>query len=139
VSATKHLLPPWQPGRSANPGGRPRIPDNLRGILSLSQTEVCKLISRYARMSKDEIFVAITDPKTSVLEMSIAAVFIKAIDKSDFTALAFLLDRAIGRAPTLVETDEDIAARKELQELSDSELIRLAEENLPKLKAIESK
>lgn len=134
INAARNLVS-WKPGQSGNPSGRPKIPEALRGIHSLTQPEVCKIISKYARMEKAELIGASENPKTSALELCIASIFVACIKTGDYTKLSFLLDRAIGKVPVIEETDEDKAARQEIQSLSNDELIRLVTEKLPELTA----
>jgi hypothetical protein len=84
-------------------------------------------------MTKDELEVAKESPSTSVIELTIAAIFAKSIETGDYTRLSFLLDRAIGKVPVLQETDDETAARDEIRSLSDQELIRLVSEKIPQL------
>lgn len=127
-------LTPWKPGQSGNPGGNPKLPDALRAIKSLSVKEVNKLISKYARLSMVQLKAAQEDKKVSVIELCIAAIFARCMEYGDYTRLNFLLERAIGKVPIAVEDDEDRAARKDIEELSDQELLRLAKEKIPELK-----
>jgi hypothetical protein len=126
MTAAKNLKP-WQPGQSGNPGGRPKLPEVLRGIASLSQSEVCKLVSKYARMTRDELQQAIQAPSTPVLEMAIASIFAQSIKQGDYTRLSFLLDRAIGKVREVSPDDESADARTELRVLSTEELLRLVQ------------
>lgn len=122
----------WKPGQCGNPGGRPRVPDGLRHIASLSQAEVCKIVSKYARMTRDELQTALTDAKTPMLEITVASIFAQSAKRGDYTRLAFLLDRSIGKTPVAKE-DEDTAMRNDLKALSNEELIKFAREVLPQL------
>lgn len=135
----EHLKPyHFKPGVSGNPSGRPILPDELRAIRSLNQVEACKLISKYARMTKDELLKAVDDESTPVIELSIASIFSKCVENGDYTRLSFLLDRAIGKVPSIAESDEETLARAEIQSLSDQELLRLITEKLPELTSIKS-
>lgn len=125
-------LKPWNPGQSGNPSGRVKIPEELRLIKSLSSLEVNKLISKYGRMNLAALLAADTDPETTVIDLSIIAVFKKAFEKQDYTALSFLLERSIGKVPLAPEeTDEEKAARDEISNLTDIELARIVAEKLP--------
>lgn len=124
-------LKPWKPGQSGNPAGKVKLPEELRAIHALSQIEVCKLVSKYARMTLVQLAAASIDENTSVIELTIAAIFSKSIQQGDFTRLAFLLDRSIGRVPTTLELSDDLS---QLQELTTKEILRLIQE---KTKAID--
>lgn len=126
-------LRPWQKGQSGNPGGRPRLPEELRAIKSLTHTEVCKLVSKYGRMKPDDLEACIAARQIPMVEMAIARIFEESAKKGDFMRLAFLMDRAVGKAPVAEIGDEDAEAMKEISELSDQELLRLVKEKLPSL------
>lgn len=126
-----HNLRPWQPGQSGNPSGRPKIPEHLRSIASLSQGEVCKLVSKYARMTRDELQQAIQAPSTPVLEMAIASIFAQSIKQGDYTRLAFLLDRAIGKVPQVILSDEQ-EQKAALSELPRADLLQIIKSELEK-------
>lgn len=111
----------------------PRIPDHLRGIASLTQLEVVKVVSKYARMTRTELQVAATSPDTPMLEVAIASVFAQSAKTGDYQRLAFLLDRAVGKVPVAQETDEEVQARRELQNMTTGEILQLVKERIPLL------
>lgn len=73
------------------------------------------------------------NPETPAIEAHVASIFMHGIKHGDHLRLSFLLDRAIGKVPIAVEDDEDRAARREIEDLSDEELIRIVAEKLPEL------
>lgn len=81
-------------------------------------------------MTSSELLRAIASKQTTVLEAAIGSVFAKSIESGDYQKLAFLLDRAIGKAPTVEPGDEDVL---ELQNLSNTELLRLVRDLMPQL------
>ncbi len=123
-------LKPWKPGQSGNPTGMARVPDHLRGVASLSPLEVVKIVSKYARMTRAELQVAATNPDTPMLEVAIASVFAQSAKTGDYQRLAFLLDRAVGKVPVVQETNDELEARRELQNLTTSELLQLVRDNV---------
>lgn len=126
-------LKPWRAGESGNPCGRPKLPAHLRAIKSLSIDEVRKYVSKYARMQPDEVDALVLARSIPMLELSIARIFQESAKKGDFTGLAFLLERAIGKVPAVAPPDEESEALKEIQDLSDQELLRLVRDKLPSL------
>lgn len=129
--AAEHLKPyHYKPGQSGFAGGRRKIPEHLRLIMSLSQDEVSKIVALYGRMTRDELQVAINNPKTPVIEIAVASIFANAAKHGDYGRLGFLLDRAIGKAPVIPdEVDPD----GELSKLTDAELVARIRRFLPKL------
>lgn len=120
----------WQPGQSGNPGGRPKLPDSLIGIKSLTPLEVNRTISKYARMTRAELDVSANE-KLCALDLAIISVFNKSIKYGDYLRLAFLLDRCIGRVTEMVEDDEVREEREKLGKMSMNELLTLVKDNLP--------
>lgn len=121
-------MTPWQPGQSGNPSGKPKLPEELRAIATLSREEVRKIVSKYSRMTKDELDIACTSTKTAMIELAIAAVFLKAIQYGDSNRLNCLLNHAYPQS-------EQVELRDEIQRLSDGEVITLLKEKLAQLEA----
>ncbi len=123
-------LKPFPAGVSGNQGrGRNNLPEDLKGIKSLSQAEVVKLISKYARMSFEELNAIAKNKAAPVVEIHIASIFLAGITNGDFTRLSFLLDRCVGKAPIIIE--EDDSDRAELKKLTLNELLTFVRTNLP--------
>jgi hypothetical protein len=129
-AASLKNLKSWPKGVSGNPSGS-RVPAELRGISSLTQTEVTKIISKYARMIRSELELIKDDPSLSAFDVCVISIFQQSMKFGDFQRLSFLLDRAIGKAPVAVEDDESNNAREELTRLSMKELLTLVKNNLP--------
>ncbi len=126
-------LKPYPKGVSGNAGrtGISRLPEELRGIRSLSHLEVVKLISKWARMTEVEMDAALADPNTIMLELCFGSMFKKSKEHGDFTRIAFLLDRSIGKAREAIDDDETDEARSELSKLSMKDLLTLVKTHLP--------
>ena len=123
-------LKPWRPGQSGY-AGHAKIPAELRAIKSLTQLEVTKLISKYARMSSLELSVALERKDLPILELAFISIFQKSVEDGDFTRIAFLLDRCIGKVKEVVEDEEERAEREELSKIPLQDLLKLVQSNLP--------
>lgn len=123
-------LRPYVKGQSGNTAHN-RLSEDLRSIKSLTPLEVLRTISKWARMTKLELEAEYANPKTSILERAIARIFQESIKQGDYAKLSFLLDRAIGRAPVVVDDEETVDARQDLAKLSMGELLTFVRENLP--------
>jgi len=84
-------------GQSGNPNGRPKVPEDLKTIQSLSPSLMSKLINKYMAMNREQIIVKVKDPRTPMIETTIASILVKATQSGDYTRLNFLLDRSIGK------------------------------------------
>lgn len=133
MGAVPKQLTPWKPGESGNPSGRPKLPPELKAIRCLSHLECSRLISKYARMEYDEILEASENPKLPMIESCFASLFLKGKEKGDWTTISFLLDRACGKLPLILETEEEKAARAELDALTDEELVKFLSSQIPAL------
>lgn len=131
MAAVPKQLTPWPKGVCGNPGGRPSLPPELKAIKSLSQIECCKLVSKYARMSKLEVEECLLNPSIPAIELAIASIFIQAIKKGDFFRLGFLLDRAIGKVPEQMPSEDDDEQLNALRSLPMRELLTLVQKTLP--------
>jgi len=106
-------LKPFKPGQSGNPNGRPKTADDIRKASALTNEEFLRITNRFLLMTRDEIQVALQNPKASMLELLIGGIIAKATKEQDHQRATFLLDRTIGRAPielttTLVERREEV-------------------------------
>lgn len=116
-------LTPWKPGQSGNPGGRPKE--------LLTTQSVAGLMGRLCRLTRDELFDVVKDPKSTMIEIMVASIMARAADQGDAGRLDFLLNRAIGRVKERLEVDD---IRKELEAMSKDELISRLEADLMRLK-----
>ena len=123
-------LKPWKPGQSGNPSGRQKLPEELRAIKALSPTEVCRIVSKYARMTRIELQKSIDNPDIPMIDLTICSIFAQSAKNGDYQRLAFLLDRAIGKVKEMEHDEND---REELQKLSLNELLALVKDNLPEV------
>ncbi len=90
----KHLKP-FVKGQSGNPSGKPKqllTKDKVKGILG-----------KFADMTRSQLQDIVTDPKSTMLEIIIAAIMVKAAKDGDYGRLSFILDRSIGK----IATEED--------------------------------
>ncbi len=119
------------PGVSGNPGGRGKVPEYLKGVLSLSRIEVIKLISKYARMSIDELDTCLAQRTIPVLELTFCSIFKISVEEGDYKRISFLLDQCIGPVTSIPEDPEESKEREELGKLSLKELLSIVHNNIP--------
>lgn len=115
---THQNLKPWPKGVSGNPGGFPALPPELKAIKALTASEVNRRIAKYARMTRAELDAALKDKATPMLEVCIAKVFVTSAALGDYSRLNFLLDRAIGKAPVIIDDE----SQDDLSKLTNEEL-----------------
>lgn len=126
-------LKPWKPGQSGNPSGRPKLPDELRLIASLTQDEITKYVSKYSRMDPQELDELVEARAVPMLEIVIARIFQESALRGDFSRLGFLLDRAGLQPKPVMATDVESQAMEEIRRLTTTELISLVKEQIPEM------
>jgi hypothetical protein len=110
----------FQPGQSGNPGGRPKIREELRDMKRLNQERFLLIVTEFLSKTKNELRRAVNDPDSSALEMMLASLMEKAIERGDPTRVNFLLDRTIGKVPDKIEAIAHI--HQNVAHLSNEEL-----------------
>lgn len=79
----------WKPGQSGNKSGKPKQ--------LLTRDKVSSVVGKFACMTRDELQDVIKNPKSSMLEITVAAIMARAAKDGDFNRLNFILDRSIGK------------------------------------------
>jgi hypothetical protein len=97
----------FKKGQSGNPAGRPGLPRDLRKISKLTPAIVRAVIAKISMLNKKNILEIIESEETSMIEASIATIYLKAVDQGDYTRMNFLLERSIGKVKE--EMDINIA------------------------------
>jgi hypothetical protein len=94
---------PFKPGESGNPGGRPKLPEDVKQAKLMNRIELTRLVNRLVRMKRHELAELIKNPDASSMEIMIGTIIVKAAQQGDPTRLSFLLDRLVGKVKN--ETD----------------------------------
>ena len=91
--------------QKGNPGGpgRPKMPEELKAVKSLTKTMVEKVIAKYSTMSLEELRVAAANEKLPTMEHMVIAVALKAVEEADHKRTDFLLDRSVGKVKEVKE------------------------------------
>lgn len=120
----------FKPGQSGNPGGRIAnpIPNALKKLTGQSLRKIIKAV---VKGNVDEIKRIAKDPKSSGLEVAIAACFVKAIDRGDYTTVEHMLQRIVGKIPDRLEvTSKNVNANLNVEVVD--EKVKAALERLEK-------
>lgn len=88
---------PFKPGQSGNPGGRPKLPEDVKQAKLMNRIELTRLVNKLVRMTPDELTAAIKDSKASSMDIMIGRIIVKAVQQGDPVRLNFLLDRLVGK------------------------------------------
>lgn len=88
----------FKPGESGNKSGRPK---NL-----LTKDRVSAILSRFSGMTRSELEQVSKDPKATMIELTIGAIFAKAATTGDYSRLEFLLQRSIGKVTEQIDVKQ---------------------------------
>lgn len=90
-------------GKSGNPGGRPKTPDDVLKARKLTRLEFERTANRMLFYSKAELKAALDRPECSMVEAIVGSLIVKAVQAGDPVRLTMLLDRLIGKVKDEVE------------------------------------
>jgi hypothetical protein len=104
---TKRKPPPpdkqFKPGQSGNPGGRPKLPEDIKKARKLNQVELERAVNHLLFCTRDELQAIVKNPETPMLEVMVASIMAQAATKGDQMRLEFVLARLIGKVKDQLE------------------------------------
>lgn len=106
----------FKPGQSGNPGGKPKQ--------LLTKDKVKGLVDKFYHMSREDLKKVAANPKSTVIELTIASIMVKCIEAGDFSRFDGMLSRAIGKV-----ADEIIMPRPMVITRPSGEQVTLAVES----------
>lgn len=106
-------------GQVLNPGGRPKIPDDLKKIRKKYSKEVIQgMIAKCLDISVNKLEEILKNKDNKTVDHLIGRVVYMAVVKGDHTRLNFLLDRLIGKVTEKIEYEgkEEVIFRARIGE-----------------------
>lgn len=110
-------------GNCANPGGRPKTPDDVKQGRKLLQTEFERLGQAYALYKRTDLEAVIRSPDSTAWEGLVAGLFARAISGS-VAHIKLLLERVLGSVPIHVESKPNDSTNP-LHSLTNEELLQV--------------
>jgi hypothetical protein len=95
-------------GESSNPNGRPRKFISQLKKEGYKQSEIFDAIQVLISMQPDELYYVRENPKSTVLEITIASAIIKSIKDGNLDSLETLLTRVFGKPKEKVEQEINV-------------------------------
>ena len=89
----------FKPGQSGNPSGK------RNGGLTVD--EVSDLMARFCRLSRDALQAVVQDPKSTMIEITVASILARAAKDGDYSRLEFLLSRSIGKVKDVILHEQE--------------------------------
>lgn len=93
----------FKKGQSGNPGGKVKLPEDIKQARKLNQVELERIINKYLYMDRDAVKEAISSPSTPMMELMVASIVAQAAQKGDHARLEFVLQRMIGKVKDQLE------------------------------------
>ena len=93
----------FKPGESGNPGGRPRKYISTLKEQGYKLSEVNDAIQVLISMDLEELKTVYTNPRSTVLEVTIAGAIKKSIEKGSLYSIEALLSRVYGKPKEMNE------------------------------------
>ena len=87
--ANPNPIPRFKPGQSGNPSGRPKS--------YLTKDDIKSTMGKFGKMTLGELKEKLKDPKTTLTEIAIGNIFIRAAEEGDHVKLNFLLEHQLGK------------------------------------------
>lgn len=90
-------LRPVKKGEVRNPGGKNKIPEDLKKPLLLTKIQVLERLVKYLQMDVTSLAQILQDKSATVMDVWIARVCYLGIKEGDYKRLEFMFDRIIGK------------------------------------------
>lgn len=125
-----NLAPPFKPGQSGNPGGRPRLPDDLRFVEKVHAEFLARLISKLLRIDDHGWEEFCEDPKRTRLERMLIRIIDRGIFEGDPKQIEWLMSRTIGKIKEIEEDGDGVLGTfaAAVRELSQEQLVAYIKE-----------
>jgi hypothetical protein len=93
----------FKKGKSGNPKGGPKLPDDIREVNKLTKTMALDIIGQYMSMRVESLNNILGDDTKPVFHRIVASIAKIAIETGDHQRLNFLMDRLIGKVTDRIE------------------------------------
>ena len=93
----------FKKGVSPNPGGKRKLPEDIKKARALNQIELERVCNKQLWMTRDELKDLMKDPAANMLELTVASILGQAMQKGDQQRLEWIAMRLIGRVSDRIE------------------------------------
>ena len=95
----------FKKGQSGNPGGRVKMPEELKKARRMNTVACQEIMDRLIKMPLSKIKELMQNPESTAFELMLGKIVAEAIAKGDHMRLSFILDRLIGKVTDKVVVD----------------------------------
>lgn len=89
-------LKSWKPGQSGNPGGRPKLPEDVKAIRTMDKVEFSRTLHKFLHMDRPELEAYLAGPGVPMLHEFIGSIVLQGTEHADGNRFEMLLRRYIG-------------------------------------------
>src|SRR4051794_6724754 len=93
----------FKPGKSGNPGGRPKLDPDVKKLRELTKEQFKELATILLHGTQEDLQHLLDKPDTSMLTQWLARVAMVGSERGDYSTLDNLLNRLIGKVKDEVE------------------------------------
>lgn len=90
-------LKPFKPGQSGNPGGRPKLPEDVREARTFNKIECERVLNKFLTWPLEDLAAFVSDKKSPVLEALVARILLEGVKRGDHVRLEWVMQRLIGK------------------------------------------
>jgi hypothetical protein len=95
----------FKPGQSGNPGGRVKLPDDIKEARKLNVVEFERAMNKCLYLTPANLELLLSAEETPVIEHLIGAVIKRGIKDGSHAHLDFVLNRLVGKVKDQLEVD----------------------------------
>ncbi len=118
----------WKPGKSANPNGRPRLPEHVKKLRKANRSVITEIFSNLGELSYEDLLELEKNKSLSPFQLGAIAVMIKAIDQGDQNKLNFCIEQSSGKLPDIVQQQTELSVKNAVKDIPSEKLTQIADE-----------
>lgn len=115
----KNLKPFKKGDPSPNPGGRPKMPEDIRKVARMNRDDFSRFVHEYLQMNRAEIQESLQNPHATMLQLMVGGIVARASKDQDHNRANWLAEQVFGKLKDQIEIATDFRS------LSDEALITI--------------
>jgi len=102
----------FKKGQSGNPSGRAKLPADLLEAKRCNKEQLETLLHKFLVMDKEALRQIMASPVSTMLELMVGSIIMRAVNDGCTMRLSFLLDRVLGKMPSDQPTADETHIEK---------------------------